>query len=74
MEATEAETIQITVNGESKTVPHGLTVAQLLACLEIKPDRVAVELNRSIVRKQDWDAVVVGQGAEIEIVWFVGGG
>jgi len=74
MEAAEAKTIQITVNGEPKTVPDGLNVVQLLASLEIKPDRVAVELNRSIVRRQDWDRSLVGQGAEIEIVWFVGGG
>jgi len=74
MEAAEAKTIQITVNGEPKTVPDGLNVVQLLASLEIKPDRVAVEMNRSIVRRPDWEKSLVGQGAEIEIVWFVGGG
>lgn len=68
------KTIQITVNGEPKTVPERLNIVQLLESLEINPGRVAVELNGSIVRKQDWDKSLVDQGAEIEIVWFVGGG
>jgi thiamine biosynthesis protein ThiS len=68
------KTIQIMVNGEPKTVPEGLNIAQLLESLEINPGRVAVELNRSIVRKQDWDKSLVDQAAEVEIVWFVGGG
>ncbi len=49
-------------------------VASLLEFLAIDPGRVAVELNRSIVRKQDWSSAKVEDGAEIEVVWFVGGG
>jgi sulfur carrier protein len=49
-------------------------VAQLLEFLAIDSTRIAVELNRSIVRKQDWAATSVEEGAQLEIVWFVGGG
>jgi thiamine biosynthesis protein ThiS len=35
---------------------------------------VAVELNRAIVRKPEWDSTAIDEGAKIEIVWFVGGG
>jgi sulfur carrier protein len=73
-ESTETKTIQIVVNGEAKTVPQGFHVAQLLDFLAIDPARVAVELNRSIVRKQDWPAAAVEEGAQVEVVWFVGGG
>lgn len=74
MEAAESKTIQVTVNGEARSVPKGLDVARLLQHLSIDPARVAVELNRSIVRKQDWAATAVEEGAQLEVVWFVGGG
>ena len=74
MESAETKTIQVVLNGEPKRVPEGFHVAALLEFLAIDPARVAVELNRSIVRKQDWTAAQVDDGAEIEVVWFVGGG
>jgi sulfur carrier protein len=66
--------IQIVVNGQDRRVPESRTLAQILAWLEIDPDRVAVELNRRIVRRPDWDETMVGPGAALEIVQFVGGG
>lgn len=66
--------IEITVNGEIRRAPAGLNVRALLEALGVAPDRVAVELNRSIVRKPDWDNTVVPDGASLEIVQFVGGG
>ena len=74
MESTETKTIEVVVNGEARRVPEGFTLARLLEFLEVKPDRVAVELNRSIVRKQDWNTTAIAVGAQLEIVWFVGGG
>ena len=73
-ERTVTDPIPVTVNGESRHVPPGLNVLQLLDVLEIDPSRVAVELNRSIVHKTDWPATPIGDGAQVEIVWFVGGG
>lgn len=70
----ETEQIQIVVNGEARSAPAGQTVRSLLAVLGIEADRVAVELNRSIVRKQDWDDTAVANGSSLEIVQFVGGG
>ena len=64
----------IQVNGEDCTVQTGATVSDLLAQLGIEPDRVAVELNRSIVRKPHWEATELKPGAVLEIVQFVGGG
>lgn len=69
-----AEAVAITVNGEPRTIPHGLFVSDLLRFLDIAPERVAVELNRSIVRQPAWDSTPVEPGAQIEIVQFVGGG
>lgn len=66
--------IEIVVNGERKSVAPGLTVQTLLQTLEIPADRVAVELNKSIVRKRNWEDTPVETGAQVEIVQFVGGG
>lgn len=69
-----APSIDIRLNGESRRIPAGTTVAGLLRLLGIQDDRVAVELNRAIVRRPDWDAAAVGQDASVEVVHFVGGG
>ena len=69
-----ANTIEIVLNGQPKSVPKGLNVEGLLGFLGIEPSRVAVELNREIVRKPEWGNTQVGEGAQVEVVWFVGGG
>jgi thiamine biosynthesis protein ThiS len=66
--------MEVVVNGERKSVPSGLTVTALLHTLEVPLDRVAVELNKSIVRKRNWEDTPVPEGSQIEIVQFVGGG
>lgn len=66
--------IRIVVNGEDRTVPDGQTVLGLLRDLEIDPARVAVELDRAIVKQPLWDATSLRAGARLEIVQFVGGG
>jgi sulfur carrier protein len=70
----ETKTIAIVLNGDARRVPEGLNVAGLLKFLEIDGGRVAVELNREIVRKPEWESAVVLDGAQVEVVWFVGGG
>lgn len=74
METAETKTIEIVVNGKPHSVPRGLNVSSLLRFLEIDLSRVAVELNRAIVRKPEWDSTAIGEGAQVEVVWFVGGG
>jgi thiamine biosynthesis protein ThiS len=68
------ETIRIVVNGEERTVPPGLSLVDLILSLNLEPSRVAVELNREIVRREAWTGTVVASGARLEIVQFVGGG
>jgi thiamine biosynthesis protein ThiS len=66
--------IPVEINGETKQIPANLNVRLLLNHLGIDAQRVAVELNRDIVRKADWDTTNIEPGAAIEIVMFVGGG
>jgi sulfur carrier protein len=74
METFETKTIEVVLNGEPRSVPAGLTVDRLLVFLGMDPSRVAVELDRAIIRKPDWPATEVSGGAQLEVVWFVGGG
>jgi sulfur carrier protein len=70
----KTDQMQIVVNGVARNVPDGVSLAELLGHLEIAPDRVAIELNGAIVRKQDWAMTPVEPAAKLEIVQFVGGG
>ena len=70
----ESELVSVFLNGEPRQVPSHSTVASLLEWLKLPSERVAVELNKSIVRKRDWQETVVAGGAQVEIVEFVGGG
>ncbi len=66
--------ISILLNGEPHTAPEGQTILDLLRSLAIDPERVAVELDRRIVKQPNWGATELRDGAEVEIVQFVGGG
>ena len=65
---------QIVVNGESREVPAGETIAGLVRSLELDPERLAIELDRQIVKRAAWTSTALPEGARLEIVQFVGGG
>jgi thiazole synthase len=68
------ETASITVNGQHRRVPKGISVADLALELGLEPARVAVERNLEIVPRSTLGAVLVEDGDDYEIVTFVGGG
>jgi thiamine biosynthesis protein ThiS len=66
--------MNITLNGEIKEVPGKLTVFGLLEFLKIQHQRVAVELNMEIVKKDEYAAIAIKEGDNLEVVSFMGGG
>lgn len=66
--------LRIVVNGESREIPEGTTVAGLLADLGLRREHVAVELDREIVPRAEHETRVLHEGSALEIVTFVGGG
>jgi thiamine biosynthesis protein ThiS len=66
--------MHILLNGESREVPGPLTIRDLLTELGIDPRMVAVELNRTVIKRARHADTLVPEGAEVEIVAFVGGG
>jgi thiazole synthase len=69
-----AQEIEIRLNGAPRRVSAGQSVAELIAALELAPERVAVERNRRIVRRSELAATALESGDELEIVTLVGGG
>ena len=63
----------LTINGEPQ-VSSAETLGALVAGLGMKPDRVAIELNREIVPRDQWPQTPLHDGDRLEIVHFVGGG
>ncbi len=64
----------VTVNGELREVPDGLTVAGLLAYLQVPAERAAVEHNGRVLPRAEWDRTPVQPNDRFEIVQLVGGG
>jgi sulfur carrier protein len=67
--------MKLHVNGQARDLDlTPATLAVLVAALGMKPDRIAVELNREIVPRDRWPQTPVHDGDQLEIVHFVGGG
>jgi sulfur carrier protein len=68
--------MKLHINGDEKTFdsPAPFTLAALVEILGMKPDRVAIELNRDIVPRDRWTTTQLNEGDRLEIVHFVGGG
>jgi thiamine biosynthesis protein ThiS len=67
-------TLNVTINGERRSFPAQNTLIDMVRALNLEPERVAIELNRAIVKREFWTSTAIDEGAEVEIVQFVGGG
>ena len=68
------DAIHIHVNGEARTWRTGATVADLLHDLDIRTERVAVELNLEIIDRAAFGQRLLKDGDRVEILGFIGGG
>lgn len=66
--------MNLIINGEDRQFDSALTIADLLERLNMKPDRVAVEVNRELVPRERWATTQLSDDDRLEIVHFVGGG
>jgi thiamine biosynthesis protein ThiS len=64
----------VTINGDRREIPDGLTVIALLDHLGMRKDRVAIERNLDVLPRAQWQETVVQPNDSFEIVQFVGGG
>ena len=66
--------MRVRLNGEPRELRAGVTIADLIADLGVAERRIAVELTRDVVAREAYDARVLREGDEVEIVHFIGGG
>ena len=66
--------LSVVLNGNMHELASATTLAELVAELGLKPDRVAVERNGEIVARETWLEVTLQAGDKLEVVHFVGGG
>jgi sulfur carrier protein len=73
MDSVKMDSMKLTINGEPQ-LSSAETLGALVEHLGMKPDRVAIELNREIVPRDQWPQTPLHNGDRLEIVHFVGGG
>ena len=66
--------MNVFVNGELKELQGSASLAELVTQLDLPVARIAIELNRDVVRRSEWDRIMLKDEDRIEIVHFVGGG
>jgi sulfur carrier protein len=66
--------MRVTLNGESRDLRDGLTVAELLDELGVRARRIAVEINLNLLGRDDYGQRALCDGDVVEVVQFVGGG
>lgn len=66
--------MKITCNGEIKNIDPGTTPVTLIQDLDLNPDTVVVECDGRIVKREEYDTLILTEGNIIELIRFVGGG
>jgi thiazole synthase len=66
--------LRVYVNGEAKELSGPLSLSELITQLDLPAARIAVEVNRNVVRRNDWSSTMLQEDDRLEIVHFVGGG
>ena len=66
--------MKVLINGETKEISGELNLSELLKRFSMPSERIAVELNREVVRKKDWENTKITEGDRLEVIHFVGGG
>jgi thiamine biosynthesis protein ThiS len=66
--------VKVIVNGDETLIDDDASVSDVIKLLGLNSGRVAVEINRRILKRSDWNSTQLAEGDKVEIVHFVGGG
>jgi len=66
--------MRVTLNGEEEQLPEGLTAAELVERVGLADQRIALEVNREIVPRSEYETTRLSEGDRVEIVRAIGGG
>ena len=66
--------IKIYLNGERREISTEIDLVRLLEVFSLPSQRIAIELNNTVIRRVDWPQTILDDGDKVEVVHFVGGG
>jgi sulfur carrier protein len=66
--------IDIHLNGEARQIAAKVDLQELVEQFSLPEKRIAIELNGRVIRRGDWPETIIGEGDNVEVVHFVGGG
>jgi thiamine biosynthesis protein ThiS len=66
--------ISVTLNGEKRQVPEEIDLENVIDLFSLPHQRVAIELNKTVIRRAEWPHTNLKEGDVLEVVHFVGGG
>jgi sulfur carrier protein len=66
--------MNVLINGEKREVPERVNLKALLELFSMPSRRIAVEVNRNVIRRAEWETLILDENDRIEVIHFVGGG
>ncbi len=66
--------MRVVINGNQQDIEPGTSVATLIGRYRLQPNHVAVEINRDLVPRRNFDSTQLTEGDHVEVVTLVGGG
>lgn len=66
--------MKVFINGKAEELPGEMTLVELLSRKGLEPDRLVVEYNYNVVKKEEWSSITVKENDVLEVLSFVGGG
>jgi len=66
--------MQIILNGKQVEIEKEMTLAEFIRIKDLEPERIVLEHNFDIARREDWDRIVLKENDRLEVLKFVGGG
>lgn len=66
--------MKVFLNGDAREISADTDLVQLLELFEFPTQRIAVEVNKAVVRRNDWNKTVLSESDVVEVIHFVGGG
>jgi len=66
--------MKITCNGETKQISQGITLISFIKGLDLNPDTVVAECDGKIIKRAEYENLVLSEGNVLELIRFVGGG
>jgi len=66
--------MKITCNGETKEITPNTTLISFIRDMDLNPDTVVTECDGRIIKREEFDTLILSDENVLELIRFVGGG